>query len=84
MCAPILSDFKQFGGTLNAVWLVLTAVGAWEGCVSTAVVRNPTGNTSLTSIKAVEGMEGKQAPDSRALVNTAEYKPASLPRETWI
>lgn len=47
----MISNFKQLGGTVNAVWLVLTAVGAWEDCMSTATVRNLTGNISLTSIK---------------------------------
>lgn len=59
----MISDFKQLGDTLNAAWLVLTAIGAQEDRVSAATVRNPTGNISLTSTKAVEGMEGKQEPD---------------------
>lgn len=59
----MISNFKQLGGTFSAVWLALGAAGAWEGCMSTAVVRNLVSNISVTSTKAVKGMAGEQAPD---------------------
>jgi len=72
ICAPMISNFKQLGGTLDAVWLLLTAAEAQESCVSTAIVRNLTGNISLTPTKAVKGTDGKQAPD-RSLQGCGEH-----------
>lgn len=67
----MISNSKQLGGTLNAVWLVLTAVGAGDACASTATVRNLTGNISLTSRGRRENK--RPAKLSRAAVSAADW-----------
>lgn len=76
----MMSNFRQLGGTLSAVWFVLVSAGAKEDHLSPATVKN--------LIRDIDWFPWKVGGDEKkltsAIVNTAECEPVNLLRKTWV